>query len=673
MKTARRLGIKTVAVYSEPDVRSKFVRMADEAVCIGPAASAESYLNMDRVLDAALKTGAQAVHPGYGFLSENAVFCETLEKNGITFIGPKAEAMRRMGLKLESKKIAKAANVSIIPGAGGGVPDPDAAIAVAKEIGYPVMVKASAGGGGKGMRVAYNDEQLREGFGLSLAEAKVAFKSDVMLVEKFIEEPRHIEIQVLLDRFGNGVYLNERECSIQRRNQKVIEEAPSTFLDAATRAAMGEQAVRLAKAVGYESAGTVEMLVDKHRKFYFLEMNTRLQVEHPITEMITGVDLVEQMIRVAAGHKLPFQQKDIGINGWALEARVYAEDPYRNFLPSIGRLTRYIEPSQAAGSGVRCDSGILEGSEISVYYDPLICKLVTHGKDRTEAIARMRKALDSYVIRGVTHNIPFLRAILDVPRFLEGNTTTKFISEVYPNGFTGTELTAPMKQRLLAGSVVIHAAALARNASISGALGSFKANAEKMIKEQISKLQVGFAGSKFEVSVEGVENGKLKVFITPIDGAAGTASGAPEVVTVESDYQSGDILTNCSITMADGSKHTSVFQLMKREPNTYHIIYHGTTFPVEILTPRSAALKTHMPIRVKADTHHLITSPMPGAVVSVNVKPGDKVLLGQEVCVVEAMKMQNSLKSPRDGVIKAVKVKKGDTVSTDETLMEFEH
>ena len=458
MKTAKRLGIKTVAVYSEPDVHSKHVLMADEAVCVGPAASVESYLNMNRILEACQKTGAQAVHPGYGFLSENAKFCDLLETNGVVFIGPKADSMMKMGLKLESKKIAKLVSVNTIPGSESGVANEEEAVQIAKHIGYPVMIKvcemnftascflhyffasfffphvlaltdwvsrqASAGGGGKGMRIAWNDAQVREGFRLSRQEARTAFSSDTMLVEKYIEEPRHIEIQVLLDKFGNGIYLNERECSIQRRNQKVLEEAPSTFLDPKTRAAMGEQALRLSKAVNYQSAGTVEMLVDKHRNFYFLEMNTRLQVEHAITEAITGVDLVEQMIRIAAGLPLTLKQSEVGINGWALEARVYAEDPFRNFLPSIGKLTRYMEPK---GTHVRCDSGILEGSEISIHYDPMICKVVTHGKDRQESIEQMRSALDSYVIRGVNHNIPFLRAILNSKRFLDGNTTTKFI------------------------------------------------------------------------------------------------------------------------------------------------------------------------------------------------------------------------------------------------------
>ncbi|CAH8440629.1 unnamed protein product [Schistosoma curassoni] len=467
IQSCKRLGIRTVAIHSEVDYISRFVSMADEAVCVGPPPSAQSYLNMPAILNAVKSTGAQAVHPGYGFLSENTLFAAELEKMNVVFLGPNSRAIKAMGDKIESKRIANQAKVNCIPGYDGEVDGPDEAARIAAEIGYPVMIKASAGGGGKGMRIAWNEKEAREGYRLSKSEAKASFGDDRMLIEKFIDNPRHIEIQVLCDRHGNAIYLNERECSIQRRNQKVIEEAPSTFLDPASRKAMGEQAVSLAKAVGYDSAGTVEFLVDSKRNFYFLEMNTRLQVEHPITECITGVDVVHQMLRVGKGHPLMLSQSDIPVNGWAFECRVYAEDPYKAFgLPSIGRLRTYSEPLHIPN--VRCDSGINEGSEISIYYDPMICKLVTYGPDRQTALNTMAKALDSYIIRGVTHNIPLLRDIVTEKRFVSGNISTKYLSEVYPDGFKGKVLDQKELDTLISVSASIFAKNDARIRNCSG-------------------------------------------------------------------------------------------------------------------------------------------------------------------------------------------------------------
>ncbi|CAI2737404.1 unnamed protein product [Dicrocoelium dendriticum] len=462
IQSCKRMGIKTVAIYSEADSNSRFVGMADEAVCVGPAASSQSYLNIPAILDAVKSTGTQAVHPGYGFLSENTLFAAALEDIGVVFIGPNSKAIRSMGDKIESKRIAAIAKVNGIPGFDGEVAGPDEAAKIANEIGYPVMIKASAGGGGKGMRIAWNESEARKGFRLSKAEAKASFGDDRMLIEKYIDNPRHIEIQVLCDRHGNAIYLNERECSIQRRNQKVIEEAPSTFIDPETRRAMGEQAVSLAKAVGYDSAGTVEFLVDSKKCFYFLEMNTRLQVEHPITECTTGVDIVHQMLRIGKGHKLMLSQDDVSINGWALECRVYAEDPYKSFgLPSIGRLYSYSEPVHIPN--VRCDSGITEGSEISIFYDPMICKLVTYGPDRQSALNTMAKALDSYVIRGVSHNIPLLRDVITEERFVSGDFSTKFLTETYPDGFKGTALNSKEFNTLIAIGAVVHVKNTIRN------------------------------------------------------------------------------------------------------------------------------------------------------------------------------------------------------------------
>lgn len=658
IRTAKRLGIKTVAIYSEPDATAKHVRMADEAVCVGPAVSKESYLKMENVLKAVKETGAQAVHPGYGFLSENHHFVEALEKEGVAFIGPGSHAMLAMGDKIESKKLAKKAGVNVIPGFLGEVHDDAEVLKIANEIGYPVMIKASAGGGGKGMRIAWNDEEAKEGFRLSKQEAMSSFGDDRMLIEKFIDNPRHIEIQVLSDGQGTTLYFNERECSIQRRNQKVLEEAPSPFLDEATRKAMGEQAVRLAEAVGYKSAGTVEMLVDSQRNFYFLEMNTRLQVEHPITEYITGHDLVEHMIRIAAGEKLKITQKDIGINGWATEARVYAEDPFRNFLPSIGRLDRYIEPSLEGGD-VRIDGGVEEGSDISVFYDPLICKLVTHGKDRAESIQRMKRALDSYVIRGVTNNAAFLRAVMEHPRYNEGSLSTKFIAEEWPNGFHGYILTEQQETDLVAAVSALHLARVRRDASVEGKVASYKAPTQLDLVVTIP----AHAGTK-----EAKEAKEVPVKVQYVNDGTVELTFNGETLTVQHNWAVDTPVFNGTV---DG-REVVVQLFAKPVALKYRFLYFGTQFEIGVYTPRERELARLMPAPQVMDTVNFLRSPMPGSVISVNVKVGDKVVLGQELAVVEAMKMQNVLRSARDGIVKAVKVTPGKQVAVDEVLIEFE-
>uniref|UniRef100_A0A9J8CNF8 Propionyl-CoA carboxylase alpha chain, mitochondrial n=1 Tax=Cyprinus carpio carpio TaxID=630221 RepID=A0A9J8CNF8_CYPCA len=585
IKTCKKMGIKTVAVHSDVDSSAVHVKMADEAVCVGPAPTSKSYLNMDAIMNAVKQTGAQAVHPGYGFLSENKEFAKRLAAEGVTFIGPDTHAIQAMGDKIESKLIAKAAKVNTIPGFDGVVKDAEEAVKIAGEIGYPVMIKASAGGGGKGMRISWNDEETREGFRFSSQEAASSFGDDRLLIEKFIDNPRHIEIQVLADKHGNALWLNERECSIQRRNQKVVEEAPSTFLDPDTRRAMGEQAVSLAKAVKYSSAGTVEFLVDSQKNFYFLEMNTRLQVEHPITECITGLDLVHQMIRIAKGYKLQQKQSDIPINGWAIESRVYAEDPYKSFgLPSIGRLSQYQEPLNLPN--VRVDSGIQEGSDISIYYDPMISKLVTYGKTREEALKKMEEALDNYVIRGVTHNIPLLREIIVHPRFVSGDISTKFLPEVYPDGFKGHMLTAGERRELLATAAALYVA-------------------------------VEIDGEKVEVS-----------------GEWNLASA---------------LLSMC---------------------NRFSV--SCAQFKLRVLSKLAAYLSKHMPEKIPEDTSSILRSPMPGSVVAVSVKPGDNVAEGQEICVIEAMKMQNSMTAAKTAKVKSVHCKAGDTVGEGDLLVELE-
>uniref|UniRef100_A0A674E3F4 Propionyl-CoA carboxylase alpha chain, mitochondrial n=1 Tax=Salmo trutta TaxID=8032 RepID=A0A674E3F4_SALTR len=580
------------------------VKMADEAVCVGPAPTNKSYLNMDAIMDAIRKTGSQAVHPGYGFLSENKEFAKRLAAEDVVFIGPDTHAIHAMGDKIESKLLAKAANVNVIPGFDGVVED---AVKIAGEIGYPVMIKASAGGGGKGMRIAWNDDETREGFRLSSQEAASSFGDDRLLIEKFVDNPRHIEIQVLADKHGNALWLNERECSIQRRNQKVVEEAPSTFLDPETRRAMGEQAVQLAKAVQYSSAGTVEFLVDSNKNFYFLEMNTRLQVEHPITECITGLDLVQQMIRVAKGFPLLHKQEDIPINGWAIESRVYAEDPYKSFgLPSIGRLSQYQEPINLPK--VRVDSGIQEGSDISIYYDPMISKLVTYGATRAEALQRMEDALDNYVIRGVTHNIPLLREIITHPRFISGDITTNFLPEEYPEGFKGHQLTSEGRRELVATAAALYVSAQLRS-------------------------------QRFLVKVEVSGEWNLASALLPV-----TINRTPRVLQCLSRDAGGDITLQ----------------------------YLGTQFKVRVLSQLVSTLSAHMPEKVPEDTSSILRSPMPGSVVAVSVKPGDVVAEGQEICVIEAMKMQNSLIAAKAAKVKSVHCKAGETVGEGDLLVQLE-
>ncbi|MEQ2284040.1 hypothetical protein AMECASPLE_017542, partial [Ameca splendens] len=601
MKTCKKMGIQTVAVHSDVDSGAVHVKMADEAVCVGPAPTGKSYLNMEAIMEAIRQTGAQAVHPGYGFLSENKEFAKRLAAEGVTFIGPDTHAIQAMGDKIESKLIAKAAKVNTIPGFDGVVQTAEEAVKIAQEIGYPVMIKASAGGGGKGMRIAWNDEETREGFRFSSQEAASSFGDDRLLIEKYIDNPRHIEIQVLADKHGNALWLNERECSIQRRNQKVVEEAPSTFLDPDTRRAMGEQAVQLAKAVKYSSAGTVEFLVDSKKNFYFLEMNTRLQVEHPITECITGLDLVEQMIRVAKGYRLQHEQKDVPINGWAIESRVYAEDPYKSFgLPSIGRLSQYQEPLNL--SNVRVDSGIEEGSDISIYYDPMISKLVTYGSTRAEALARMEDALDNYVIRGVTHNIPLLREIITHPRFISGDISTNFLPEVYPDGFKGHQLDVESRRELLAAAAALHVTSQLRSQKILGHLRVSSALREC---------------SCWELCVE-LGEGRHHVQITK--------SG--DVYTVEADGGKVDVCGQWNLASpllpitVNGAER--MLQCLSLEASgTIVLQYMGTLFKLRILSKRAAELNSYMPEKVSEDTSSILRSPMPGTVVAVSVKPGD--------------------------------------------------
>ncbi len=649
IKTARRMGIKTVAVYSDADAGALHVEMADEAVHIGPAPSAQSYLIADKIIEACKKTGAEAVHPGYGFLSEKAPFCEALKQNGITFIGPDVHAIGAMGDKIESKKLAKAAGVSTVPGYLGVIKDDEEAVRIARDIGYPVMIKASAGGGGKGMRVAWNDAEARDGFRSATNEARSSFADDRVFIEKYITEPRHIEIQLLADAHGNAVYLNERECSIQRRHQKVIEEAPSPFLDAATRKAMGEQSVALAKAVQYRSAGTVEFIVDKDRNFYFLEMNTRLQVEHPVTEMITGLDLVELMIRVAAGEKLPIRQDDVGINGWSLEARVYAEEPTRGFLPSTGRVTRYRPPAEgrrADGSIVRVDTGVYEGGEISMYYDPMIAKLITWAPTRGQATDAMADALDGFQIRGVGHNISFLTSLMQKQRFRDGRLTTNFIAEEYPDGFHGLTPDDAVRDRLLALAVVLHNRVATRDAMVSGQM----------------------AGHAFHVRPDwvaraGRQNHKAHISNCGGDTEVRLDSGAYFVV---GDWEIGQSLWQGTI----GGTYLTV--QVDRKGTSWVLTHGGFAFTVDVLTPRAADFAELMPVKLPPDMSKYLLSPMPGLLVSVSVKEGEAVKAGQELAVVEAMKMENILRAEADGTVKKVHAVKGASLAVDEKIIEFE-
>ncbi len=649
MKTAKKMGIQTVAIYSDADKDALHVKMADEAVHIGPPPANQSYIVIDKVMDAIRQTGAEAVHPGYGFLSENKLFAEALEKEGVAFIGPPAGAIESMGDKITSKKLAQEAGVSTVPGYMGLIADADEAVKISNEVGYPVMLKASAGGGGKGMRIAWNDQEAREGFQSSKNEAASSFGDDRIFIEKFVTQPRHIEIQVLADKHGNTLYLNERECSIQRRNQKVVEEAPSPFLDEATRKAMGEQSVALAAAVDYCSAGTVEFIVDGNKNFYFLEMNTRLQVEHPVTELITGIDLVEQMIRVAYGEKLAMKQSDIGINGWAIENRLYAEDPYRNFLPSIGRLTRYRPPAEKAKDdyAVRNDTGVFEGGEISMYYDPMIAKLCTWAPTRLDAIERMRVALDSFELEGIGHNLPFLAAVMDHERFITGNITTAFIEEEYPEGFEGVTLDSASERKIAAACAAMYRVAEIRRARVSGRIDNHK---RKVGKDWVVTLQ----DAAYAVKIKADDKGSTVTFE---DG---------EKMRVSSKWLPGQPLAKLKV---NGEK-----LVLKVAPISagYSVRSRGAEVKVRIRSPRNAELAALMPEKLPPDTSKMLLCPMPGLIVKVDVSEGDEVQEGQALCTVEAMKMENVLRAEKKGKVTKINAAAGDNLAVDDVIMEFE-
>ena len=640
IKTAKRMGIATVAVYSDADREALHVRMADEAVHIGPSPAKDSYLQIDKIIAACKTTGAQAVHPGYGFLSENPKFAEALEAAGIIFVGPPVKAIEAMGDKITSKKLAAAAGVSTVPGHMGLIDDAEHAVTISRSIGYPVMIKASAGGGGKGMRIAHDDAEAREGFERSKSEAASSFGDDRIFIEKFVTEPRHIEIQLIGDSHGNVLYLNERECSIQRRNQKVIEEAPSPFLDEATRKAMGEQSVALAKAVGYTSAGTVEFIVDKDRKFYFLEMNTRLQVEHPVTELITGLDLVELMLRAANGEKLPLTQDQVQRNGWAIESRLYAEDPYRNFLPSTGRLVRYRPPAESTSDilAVRNDTGVFEGGEISTFYDPMIAKLCTWAPTRLEAIDAMAVALDSFEVEGVGNNLPFLSTVMDQDRFREGRLTTGYIAEEFPEGFHGAELSERHQFDVKAAAAIMMAR---REQRRTGA-----------VTESHWHVQIGDEATSVTLHQQGLE--------TIVD--LGWHSQAAHL-----HWQPGD--KTAQLDWSDGRK-----AVLKVTPTTsgFRIRYRGTDLKVQVLRPHIAALLKHMPVKVPPDMSRFLLCPMPGQVVRIDVTEGDIVEDGQTLAIVEAMKMENVLKAEKRARVSKVHAEAGAVLAVDAVILEFE-
>ena len=652
MKTAKRMGIATVAVYSDADRDALHVEMADEAVRIGPAPAAESYLVADAIVAAAQATGAEAVHPGYGFLSERAAFAAQLEAAGIVFIGPKPRAIEAMGDKIESKRFANAANVNTVPGFLGTVEDAKTARRIAAEIGYPVMVKASAGGGGKGMRIVRNERELVDGIERARSEAKSAFGDDRLFLEKFIVEPRHIEIQVLADAHGHAIHLGERECSIQRRNQKVVEEAPSPFLDAETRRAMGAQAVALARAVDYQSAGTVEFIVDPNRNFYFLEMNTRLQVEHPVTELVTGIDLVEQMIRIAAGERLEIRQDDVRLNGWAVESRLYAEDPLRNFLPSIGRLTRYRPPAEGrlGDAVVRNDTGVTEGSEIAMYYDPMLAKLCSWAPSRGEAIDAMATALDRFVVDGIAHNIPFLAALMQHPRWREGRLSTAFIAEEFPDGFVPR---SPDTDELAVLSAVASAVELTRRARLDHLPGRLAPHSGALKRDWAVRIGEGTHAVQI---VEGVVQPALSLAVT-VDG------GPP--FEVASAWRPGEPVWEGKV----GRRPVSV----QVRPTTggFKLDWQGLSVLARPMLPRIAALERLMPVKVPPDTSKLLLCPMPGLVVSVAVREGQEIKAGETLAVVEAMKMENVLRAERDVTVASINVKPGDTLAVDAVIMQF--
>ena len=667
--TAKKMGIATVAVYSDADKDARHVQLADEAVRLGPPPSRESYLLADKIIEAAKQTGAQAIHPGYGFLSENEAFAKRCEAEGIAFIGPKAHSIAAMGDKIASKKLALEAKVNTIPGYNDPIPDAPKAVEIAKSIGYPVMIKASAGGGGKGLRVAFNDKEALEGFTACQNEARNSFGDDRIFIEKFVEQPRHIEIQVMGDSFGNVVYLNERECSIQRRHQKVIEEAPSPFISDATRKAMGEQAVALAKAVKYQSAGTVEFVVGKDQDFYFLEMNTRLQVEHPVTELITGLDLVEQMIRVAAGEKLAFTQADVQRVGWAMECRINAEDPFRNFLPSTGRLVRFDPPAQnlfqgqaTTNLGVRVDTGVVDGGEIPMYYDSMIAKLIVHGKDRNDAIARMREALNGFVIKGVQSNIPFQAALLAHPKFVSGDFNTGFIAEHYAHGFRAEDV--PHADPAFLQALAVHLHMFYRNRA-SGLQGQFWEGYKRLPRREYVVCVLGEAGNNTYMPAQVGE----------------TAPGQPTSITLNT--AEGDKTYELLVTKQLGDARVTgvvngqpfTAQMSRgfgKNPLAIRVVHNGTQVDVLVMHPRTAELHQLMPYKAPPDLSKFVLSPMPGLLVQVAVKPGQEVKAGERVAVIEAMKMENVLFASADGVVKAVTASQGDSLAVDQAIVEFE-
>jgi propionyl-CoA carboxylase alpha chain len=650
IKTARKMGIETVAVYSEADRDALHVEMADTSVAIGPSPAAESYLVIDKIVAACKQSGAQAVHPGYGFLSEREAFSRALAAADIVFIGPNTQAIAAMGDKIESKKAAAAARVSTVPGHLGVIENEVEAIKIAEEIGYPVMIKASAGGGGKGMRIAHSKSQVSEGFARARSEAKSSFGDERVFIEKFITDPRHIEIQVLGDKHGNVIYLGERECSIQRRNQKVIEEAPSPLIDAATRKKMGEQAVALAKAVGYDSAGTVEFVAGQDKSFFFLEMNTRLQVEHPVTELITGIDLVEQMIRVAAGEKLSIKQSDVKLNGWAIESRIYAEDPYRNFLPSTGRLTRYRPPEEGSANGVtvRNDTGVYEGGEISIYYDPMIAKLVTHAPTRKAAIAAQSDALDLFVVDGIRHNIPFLAALMAHPRWQAGKLSTGFIAEEFPNGFHVHAPDGEPADVLAAVAAAIDHVQGERKRRISGQLSGRRVTRE-------SQRAVWLSGREIKLEVRRDSD--------VIDVRFNRTKAA--VRKLRSNWKPGDLVWSGTI---DG--HPIAVQI-RTIANGFALTYRGIETKAFVYTEREAGYARLMPVKKLADTGKQVLCPMPGLVVSIAVEEGQEVKAGETVAVVEAMKMENVLRAEIDGTVKKINAKPGDSLAVDAVILEF--
>ena len=656
MSTAKKMGIKTVAVYSEADQEARHVQLADEAICIGPAPSRESYLVMDRIIQACKDTGAQAVHPGYGFLSENEQFAKRCEEEGIVFIGPKYQSIAAMGDKIASKKLAIEAKVNTIPGHNEAIETSDEAVKIAQGIGYPVMIKASAGGGGKGLRVAFNDKETVEGFAACKTEAMSSFGDDRIFIEKFVEGPRHIEIQVLGDAHGNVVYLNERDCSIQRRHQKVIEEAPSPFIDPATRKAMGKQAVALAKAVNYQSAGTVEFVVGIDKSFYFLEMNTRLQVEHPVTESITGLDLVEQMIRVAAGEKLAFKQEDVKLDGWSMECRINADDPFRNFLPSTGRLVKYRPPESI--NGVRVDTGVYEGGEIPMYYDSMIAKLIVHGKDRAEAIEKMRSALNDFVIRGIHSNIPFQAALLQHPRFVSGDFTTGFIAEEYPEGFKKDSVQPSDPKRLAVLAAFMRYRYLEHIKMIDGQL----AGHEMIIAKKFVVVTGRKSGSMIDpievpISVE-LKDGIYSVYIDDADGVSR--------YDIVSDWRPGQICLRAMI-----NRSSQITAQVEKCDTRLILILDGVHYECMVLSPLGAELQRRMPVKLPPDNSKLVMSPMPGLLTKIAIKVGETVTAGQKLASIEAMKMENTISAIQDGVVLEICAKEGDSLAVDQLIMRF--